>query len=71
MATGPRPDLFAQRRRPAGVKFLDQGFLATSNWDPVADQHGSYTAIYGTLVSALLALLIARSSPSASARCSA
>jgi ABC-type phosphate transport system permease subunit len=37
----------------------------------VAEQHGAYTAIYGTLVSALLALLIARSSPSASAWCSA
>ena len=38
MATGPRPDLFAQRRRPAGVKFLDQGFLTTSNWEPVGEQ---------------------------------
>ncbi len=71
MATGPRPDLFAQRRRPAGVKFLDQGFLTTSNWDTVAEQHGAFTAIYGPLVSALLPLLIARSSPSASAWCSA
>ena len=71
MATGPRPDLFAQRRRPAGERFLDQGFLTISNWDPVAEQHGAFTAIYGTLVGALLALLIARSSPSASARCSA
>jgi phosphate transport system permease protein len=96
MATGPSPDQFAQRRRPAGEKFLDHGFrhlaialasvvglllvgilitvasgaheaisrfglgfLTTSNWDPVGEQYGAFTAIYGTLVSSLLALLIA------------
>ncbi len=35
------------------------GFLTTSNWDPVGGQYGAFTAIYGTLVSSLLALLIA------------
>jgi len=34
-------------------------FLTTSNWDPVGNQYGAFTAIYGTLVSSLLALLIA------------
>ena len=34
-------------------------FLTTSNWDPVSNQYGAFTAIYGTLVSSLLALLIA------------
>ena len=34
-------------------------FLITSNWNPVEDQYGAFTAIYGTLVTSLLALLIA------------
>ncbi len=34
-------------------------FLVTSGWDPVNSQYGAFTAIYGTLVSSLLALLIA------------
>ncbi|MEY4759774.1 MAG: phosphate transporter subunit [Cyanobacteriota bacterium] len=34
-------------------------FLTTSNWDPVTEQYGAFVAIYGTLVSSLLALLIA------------
>lgn len=34
-------------------------FLTTSAWDPVNDQYGAFTAIYGTLVSSLLALLLA------------
>jgi phosphate transport system permease protein len=34
-------------------------FLTTSAWDPVNDQYGAFTAIYGTVVSSLLALLIA------------
>jgi phosphate transport system permease protein len=96
MATGSRPELFTQRRRPPGDKLLDQGFrqlciglaavvglvlvgilgtviggsheavlrfgpafLVTSNWDPVGEQYGAFTAVYGTLVSSLLALLIA------------
>ena len=35
------------------------GFLTTSNWDPVGGHYGAFTAIYGTLVSSLLALVIA------------
>lgn len=34
-------------------------FLYTSAWDPVANQYGALTAIYGTLATSLLALLIA------------
>ena len=34
-------------------------FLTTSNWDPLAEHYGAFTAIYGTVVSSLLALLIA------------
>jgi phosphate transport system permease protein len=34
-------------------------FLTTSNWDPVGQHYGAFTAIYGTVVSSLLALLIA------------
>jgi phosphate transport system permease protein len=35
------------------------GFLTTSAWDPVNDKYGAFTAIYGTLVSSLLALVFA------------
>ena len=34
-------------------------FLTTSSWDPVNEQYGAFVAIYGTLVSSLLALVIA------------
>jgi phosphate transport system permease protein len=34
-------------------------FLLTSTWDPVAEQYGALPFIYGTLVSSLIALLIA------------
>jgi phosphate transport system permease protein len=34
-------------------------FLTTSSWDPVNGTYGAFTAIYGTLVSSLLSLLIA------------
>lgn len=34
-------------------------FLTTSAWDPVAGRYGAFTAIYGTIVSATLSLLIA------------
>jgi len=34
-------------------------FLTTSAWDPVNGEYGAFVAIYGTLVSSLLALLIA------------
>src|SRR2546428_5336588 len=34
-------------------------FLTTSTWDPVAEQFGALPFIYGTLVSSLIALVIA------------
>ena len=34
-------------------------FLTTSAWDPVNGRYGAFVAIYGTLVSSLLALMIA------------
>ena len=34
-------------------------FLTTSAWDPVNEQYGAFIAIYGTLVTSFLALLIA------------
>ena len=35
------------------------GFLGSSSWDPVTDTYGALPFIFGTLASALLALLIA------------
>jgi len=34
-------------------------FITTSAWDPVNERYGAFVAIYGTLVTSLLALLIA------------
>ena len=34
-------------------------FLVTSNWNPVDDEYGALTAIYGTMVTSLVSLLIA------------
>ena len=33
-------------------------FLVTSEWNPVKDEYGAFTAIYGTLVTSLISLLI-------------
>ena len=41
------------------VKKFGLHFLVTSTWDPVAEQFGALPFIYGTLVSSLIALLIA------------
>src|SRR6266496_6380452 len=41
------------------IKKFGFRFLTTSTWDPVAEQSGALPFIYGTLVSSLLALLIA------------
>src|SRR6516165_1005331 len=41
------------------IKKFGFHFLGTSTWDPVAEQFGALPFIYGTLVSSLLALLIA------------
>jgi phosphate transport system permease protein len=35
------------------------GFLTTSNWNPVTNEYGALTAIYGTIVTSILSLLIA------------
>ena len=34
-------------------------FLVLSDWEPVSDTYGAFTAIYGTIVTSILALLIA------------
>ena len=34
-------------------------FISTSSWDPVNNQYGAFVAIYGTLVTSLLSLVIA------------
>ncbi len=34
-------------------------FFSTSNWDPVGEQFGAFPFIYGTVISSLLALIIA------------
>jgi len=34
-------------------------FLATSEWDPISEQYGAFTAIYGTLVTSLASICIA------------
>ena len=34
-------------------------FLVTSGWNPVDDEYGAFTAIYGTIVTSVLSLLIA------------
>src|SRR5437868_826460 len=41
------------------IKKFGFHFLTTSTWDPVADQFGALSFIYGTLISSLIALLIA------------
>ena len=43
---------------PAMVRYGWE-FLITSNWNPVDDEYGAGAAIYGTLVTSLLSLLIA------------
>jgi phosphate transport system permease protein len=41
------------------IRSFGWSFLTTSAWDPVTEKYGAFTAIYGTLVSSLLALLFA------------
>lgn len=41
------------------IQTFGWSFLTTSAWDPVNEKYGAFTAIYGTLVSSLLALLFA------------
>lgn len=40
------------------IKEFGLGFLTTSSWNPVKSQYGVWPAIYGTLVSSLIALAI-------------
>src|ERR1700726_3632507 len=47
------------RRSSAAIQKFGFRFLTTSTWDPVAEQFGALPFIYGTLVSSLIALLIA------------
>ncbi len=41
------------------LKEFGLGFLATETWDPVRNIYGAISSIYGTLVSSLIALVIA------------
>ncbi|MEN9766462.1 MAG: phosphate transporter permease subunit PstC [Cyanobacteriota bacterium] len=41
------------------IRSFGISFITTSDWDPGSDHYGAFTAIYGTLVSSGLALLIA------------
>ena len=43
----------------AAMRVFGWRFLVTSTWDPVAEQFGAIPFVYGTLLSSLLALLIA------------
>ena len=47
-----------QGARLAVTKF-GPGFITGSKWDPVSDEYGAWPFIFGTLVSSLIALLIA------------
>ncbi|MEI6828711.1 MAG: phosphate ABC transporter permease subunit PstC [Synechococcaceae cyanobacterium ELA445] len=41
------------------VKQFGLGFLVKSSWNPVTEEYGAFTAIYGTIVTSVLSLLIA------------
>jgi phosphate transport system permease protein len=41
------------------IRTIGWGFLVQTEWDPVADKYGALPYIYGTLVSSLLALVLA------------
>jgi phosphate transport system permease protein len=41
------------------IQTFGWSFVRTSAWDPVNERYGAFTAIYGTLVSSLFALLLA------------
>lgn len=43
---------------PAIIKF-NFGFFTNSNWNPVTDEYGVIAVVYGTIVSSLIALIIA------------
>jgi phosphate transport system permease protein len=41
------------------IKAFGFGFLVSTDWDPVNDSYGALTAIYGTIVTSIIALVIA------------
>ena len=41
------------------IQTFGLSFITTSDWDPISEHYGAFTAIYGTLVSSGVALLIA------------
>jgi len=41
------------------IQTIGWSFLASTQWDPVADHYGALAYVYGTLVSSLLALILA------------
>ena len=41
------------------VKAFGVNFIVSSKWDPVRDTYGAFTAIYGTLLTSVLALVLA------------
>jgi phosphate transport system permease protein len=41
------------------IRTIGWGFLVQTQWDPVADRYGALPYIYGTLVSSLIALVLA------------
>src|SRR4029077_17228983 len=47
------------RGSPLSLQKFGFHFLATSTWDPVAEQFGALPFIYGTIVSSLIGLIIA------------
>jgi phosphate transport system permease protein len=41
------------------IRQFGLGFLVKSSWNPVTEEYGAFTAIYGTIVTSVLSLLIA------------
>ena len=41
------------------IKDYGLNFLITSEWDPINNRYGAFTAIYGTVITSLVSLLIA------------
>ncbi len=43
----------------ASIQNYGLNFLITSEWDPINNQYGAFTAIYGTVITSLFSLFIA------------
>src|SRR5439155_305823 len=54
-----QPDAVMAHAAWPSLRRFGWAFITTSNWDPVAEQFGALPFIFGTLVSSLLALLLA------------